>query len=305
MQPDLRIRILLQGPLATPMLSGSLFGHFCWSVRLHHSEDRLLELLSSLASQPLVFSDAMPAGYVPVPALAQNAVATGPAQPNRKLLNKRLFLPLEPFLKARSKLHAAALTDILSQTAEPSELQSQRLAHNKIDRITGTTPQSGGLFFTDELWPPSEGSEFDIYVRGHHHGLDIPSLFQAMGEHGFGRDASTGRGRFRVLSTQPVPALLSHSGNRWVSWSRGTRDSAMSEPRYRLFTHYGKLGALWSTDVVGPFKFPITLWRPGATFAAPMSQTVFGQLLKNVHPARSGVIHNAWHFAVPYTEVSS
>jgi CRISPR-associated protein Csm4 len=302
--PDLRIRIALKGPLATPMISGSLFGHFCWLIRLHHGEDRLLQFLAALESQPLVFSDALPAGHAPVPTLAITA-APGPIQPNRKLLNKRHWLQLTAFLKARAKLNATALYTILQDTSDPKTLSSQRLAHNQINRHTGTTPETGGLYFTDEFWPTTDTSEFDIYVRGHHHGLDLPSLFSAMGEHGYGRDASTGRGRFQVVSSDLVPALLASPGNRWVSWSSGTHSPAISAARYRLFTHYGKLGALWSTQTVAPFKRPITLWRAGATFAAPSSQTITGQLLKNVHPRTPGIIHNAWHFAVPFNEVTS
>jgi hypothetical protein len=39
MMADLRLRIRLAGPLATPPYSPTLFGHFCWTLRLRRGEE--------------------------------------------------------------------------------------------------------------------------------------------------------------------------------------------------------------------------------------------------------------------------
>ena len=295
---DFCIRILLESPVATPLYSGTLFGQFCWALLMLEGESSLTELLNNFEQKPLVFSDAMPAGFVPVPLLARSPVHVD------KDLARRSWLSQEAFLRTRDRLHPDILQQELGKEKDPeSALREHRLAHNQINRLTGRTPEEGGLFFVDEWWPQESGTELAIYVRGEMDSQRLCETFAAMGDNGFGKDATTGRGRFRVLDCNPCPELLGVQGNRWVSWSRGVRDARMSDPRYRLYTHYGKLGGSWATSASGPFKYPITLWKPGATFAATDGNPVFGRLLRDVHPKLPQVVHNACHFAVPYQEV--
>ncbi len=298
--PDIRIRIRLLSPLGSPLVSGSLFGHYCWTIRQLRGEDGLESFLAGIEASPVVFSDAFPAGCVPVPLLPlyrppnDEQLDTDAA----KTLAKRQFVTLGSFLKARNSLNPAQVAKLESGKAA---LTTQRMAHNRIDRLTGTTPAAGGLYFVDEDWPAEDGAELDIYVRAQQPPEEIGERFAVMGRQGFGRDASTGRGQFQVLQAVQEPGL-NVPGNRWVSWSRGCLSEGIRDPRYRLYTHYGKLGGLWAT-AERPFKYPITLWRPGATFAAATDATPFGRLLRGIHKEKTQIVHNAWHFSVPYTEV--
>src|SRR5579862_9522971 len=66
---DVRLRILLEGPLATPLYSPTLFGHLCWTLRTIQGDHWFSDWIHGLDRNPVVFSDAMPAGQVPVPLL--------------------------------------------------------------------------------------------------------------------------------------------------------------------------------------------------------------------------------------------
>ncbi|MBX6324001.1 MAG: hypothetical protein IRY94_19460 [Rhodospirillaceae bacterium] len=182
-----------------------------------------------------------------------------------------------------------------------------RLAHNTIDRRRGTTPEEGGLYFVDEDWTHAVCPRRDIYVRTAAPREEIEKRFAAIGEAGYGRDATWGRGRFAVEAVEAATALDAHAGSRRVSLSHGTITGNMADVRYRLVTHYGKLGqamAAAGTRPCRPFKLPVVLTRPGATFR-PAGPGPFGALLAGVHQDRPEVRHDARHVAIPYTEVES
>lgn len=314
---DLRIRLRLAGPLGTPLYSPTIFGQFCWMLRLHRGEKHLEDWLANLEHHPAIFSDAMPAGFVPVPLLAPSppgkvaSRAGTKAAEESKALFHRAWMSRDGFLAARSQFTRSSLLECLRAAAvnpvkDPEKrLAGHRTAHNRINRLTGTTPDTGGLFFVDELWPDSDGGlDWDIYLRSELGADETGSIFRMMGEHGFGRDATLGRGQFKLVDVTPELQLASHTGNRWVSWSRGCVSPGMEEPRYRLYTHYGKLGGIWAQGG-SPFKYPVTLWKPGGTFGAPVGAAPFGRLLRGIHPDRKKIVQAAWHFAVPFTEATS
>lgn len=175
-----------------------------------------------------------------------------------------------------------------------------RQAHNTIDRLTGTTPEAGGLYFMDEEWRRDEAAERDVYAAGEISGEALQTLFNLVGEFGFGRDANLGRGRF-TATVEPADArLFDHDGNRRLSLSHGVLTANMAVPFYKLHTHYGKLGGLYAGGERSPFKHPLLLTRPGATFS-PADAGPFGTLLAGTHPHHPEIRQNAWHLALPFT----
>lgn len=301
----------LLGPVATRLLSGTIFGHLCWAWRDLKGEASLVEWLDGFRGGGTAFlvSDALPAGFLPRPLLRPWRPARRETTPTPESVQendrakRRLrapFIPLEGFLQHRGQLSEALLQAGLGD--EAPQLTEHRLAHNTIHRLTGTTPEAGGLYFMDELWPDAGKSDsWEVYA-----GTDIgrellEDLFRHVGEHGYGRDATLGRGRFRVSVTEADAGIFEGEGNRRMSLSHGALTANMGDARYKLHTHYGKLGALFAAGE-SPFKYPLTLARPGATFA-PRDDGPFGELLGDVHKDRPEIVHNAWHLAVPYTEV--
>ena len=308
--PDYRVRLRLSAPLGTPLASGTLFGHLCWAWRAAKGEDALLRWLAELPQAPFLVSDGFPAGFLPRPLLAP---ATRPARAanekrhdfleritRAKQERRRAWLPVETFLALRGALDETSLASHLLAAPKPrGSVLRHRSAHNTIDRRTGTTPDSGGLFFIDEEWRDDAAAEVDVYVSTALPREEIGALFAAVGETGYGRDASTGRGTFTAHVEAPDPRLFEAHGARRMSLSRGVLSANMHQPRYRLAAHYGKLGGLLAGSVRDPFKKPIILARPGTTFT-PADEGPFGALLTDVHPARPGVVHNAWHLCVAF-----
>jgi CRISPR-associated protein Csm4 len=306
-------RIRLQGPIGTPLMSGTLFGHLCWARRYRDGEEALVEWLASLDANPFVLSDALPAGFLPRPRLAPAAPPErGRREPwdqflprleHSKRRRKLGWVRTEDFLSLRRGLTEEALAEYFAgASASPGRGHSLsvRHAHNTIDRQTGTTPESGGLYFMDEIWTEGEDCAREVYLETSLAKEDLAELLEMVGSLGFGRDASLGRGQFLVKEISAAdPRLFVAEGDWRVSLSHGVLGGNMQKPRYRLHTHYGKLGGLYAGGDRSPWKHPLLLTQPGATFLAAATGP-YGALLRGVHPHHPEIVHNAWHLCVPF-----
>jgi len=304
-----RVRLLLCSPLATPLHSGTLFGHLCWAWRALYGESSLKDWLRELSDEPFLISDAMEKDEVPRPLLKpreRTAPLTVAEIQVLKKLKARTSIDKGLFLSLRNALNEEMLLMRL-QKVEQSQTQprsdrahTKRRAHNTIDRRTGRTPDSGGLYFTEEEWTIGESRYRDVYVYCQLSPKELSKLFGLAGCWGYGKDATSGRGRFEVSVEVEATGLFGGTGTRRMSLSRGTLTPNMLNPRYRLRTHYGKLGGLYAMSD-RPFKYPLSLLLPGATFG-PADDGPYGQMLDAVHPHRPEILQNAWHLTVPFTE---
>jgi len=70
--------------------------------------------------------------------------------------------------------------------------------HNTIDRARGNV-REGGLYANNEVFFDPEAGHYEIYLRTNYFGHDdLSRVFRYMGNEGFGRDASTGKGHFPI-----------------------------------------------------------------------------------------------------------
>ncbi len=310
--PDYRLRLTLTSPLATPLLSGTLFGHLCWIKRYRDGEQVLADWLTEQAAHPLLLSDAFPADHLPRPLLAPVERSEQGKDEGRKAFIRRLaeeknqrkrsWITVEDFLALRDGLNETRLQERLADP--PGRVCSVRQVHNTINRHTGTTPDSGGLYFMLVDWYNEAARQLDVYLRAEVDAVTLRDWFGAIGEYGFGRDAGLGRGQFIVEVEPADQRLFAHDGNRLLSLSHGTLSANMAAPRYKLHTHYGKLGGLYAGGARSPFKYPLTLTRPGMAFS-PADDGPYGELLEAVHPHHAEIRHHAFHLCLPYTEVAA
>lgn len=309
-----RARIRLDGPLASPLASGMIFGQLCWGLRELEGEAALVAWLNEPESLWAV-SDAFPFGCLPRPLRAARA---GPGDvdaktySDRKTLRKHTLITRAGFLRHRPAMGGADLgEDVLRSPAD----DTHRLARNSIDRHTGRALDSGGLFFREEVWPreisPTKpaatvawGPDRDLYIEApDNQASRLGKLLAHLGEDGFGKSAGLGRGRFKLLDVGPDPELAALAeGDRFMSLSRGDRTANMGDVRCRIEPHFGKAGPRVTLgEGASPFKRPILLTRPGATFVRAGGGR-FGSWLTGVHPTRPEIGHNAIHLAIPYSD---
>lgn len=89
-----------------------------------------------------------------------------------------------------------------------------------------------------------------------------------------------------------------------MSLSHGVRTKNMLHVRYRQHVHFGKTGGHYATGSFSPFKYPLLMMCPAATFT-PSDDGPFGELLHGVHhdPALASIVHYALHLPLAFSEV--
>lgn len=310
--PYYRFTITPLSPLGTKLVSGTLWGHLAWAIRYKDGEEALKAWLSVQEEKPWLLSSFMPKGMVPrpllQPSLRSRRALTLEEMREEKKVRKGAFIPEELFITLRTQLSGSFLENALKKELKREEESKKELPptvkpHNRIDRLTSTTPESGGLFFEEVQF-----FQKDAVCQGFAFTCEpclemLKKLFDFVGENGFGSNASTGNGHFRCTVTEET-SLFNYSGNRAMSLSHGVVSDNMRQLRYKQHVHFGKLGAHYSTEDYSPFKYPILMMCPGMTFE-PVGQGPFGKLLNGVHhdSALSSVRHHALHLPLLFTEV--
>lgn len=313
-----RVSLRLKSPLGTPLHSGTLFGQLCWTRLERYGKDALEAWLKDEA-QVWALSDGFPAGLLPRPLVSPAPPSDDPTvADDRKKRKKRGFIKREVFTEIRRGVSENTLSEHLVAVRD----RGASFVHNTIDRRTGSTPETGGLYFLKEDWsfsPPDPdrsgpltdgeveaGFGRDIYVEAPKQDAeDIRELLSLLGQNGYGRDASLGRGQWTVESItedKELATLTTGSKGRLLSLSHGSAEPDMDDLRCRLETHYGKTGPDVAVgNGASPFKKPLLLTQPGATFKGTVGRR-YGALIRSVHPDRPEIVHNAFHVAIPFAE---
>ncbi len=308
-----RITITPLGPLGTEIVSGTLWGHLAWAIRYGDGEEGLGRWLSEQGERPWLLSSFMPAGMLPRPILKplldNRAGLTLKEMKEAKERKKEKLIPEALFLRLRKDLNESTLQEGLEELrkAEASKRrkfsESDLRPHNRIDRLTGATPETGGLYFEESRFFDGKSSYQGFAFTSEPALERLKILFEFIGERGgFGANASTGNGCFHSDITEETLVFAS-TGNRAMSISHGVLSNNMLAPRYKQHAHFGKLGGHFATEAFSPFKYPILMMCPGATFR-PADAGPFGMLLSGVHhdPALACVRHHALHLPIFFTE---
>ncbi len=290
-----------ESPFGTPLKGDTLFGQFCWQAAL---QDDLLDRgfkhwVHLYPERPFaVFSSAFPqitdtAGtatyFLPRPAMPMDFPPSMPRKiraESRKREKARKWLPVaenklsdiaacNPVTDRKLfALHLATLSDLEKRSLQdmPESRQkpilSANRAHNSIDRRTMTTGKGFDPFSMENIhYLP--GLELVVFAAIDEDALDMERLcrgLEAIGCFGFGRDASTGLGRFSLGEVEETdwPRLNKAEGCYTLAPCVPGPDRFCNH--FSLpFTRFGKHGdrLVLSSN---PFKNPIVMADEGAVF---------------------------------------
>jgi len=311
-----RIDVHPLGPMATDLVSGTLWGQIAWAVRYLEGEKALADWLVEQQERHWLVSSQMPAGMIPKPLLEACFNPPSDAQLEQmqasKAVNKKAFISEPLFLKLRHRLSDENLVQALVEGCGAGDEPAAALdsifidvkeAHNRINRITGRTPSTGGLFFHDATFG-APNARMQVFIQTPEPcDQRLQGLLEHIGNNGFGANASTGSGTIS-FAIQRETSLFEVGGTRAMSLFHGIITPNMARPRYKLHTHFGKLGGHFAVGGYRPFKYPILMVQPGATFR-PEGSGPFGRLLDGVphDPELSCIRHHALHLPLAFTEV--
>lgn len=266
----------------------TFFGQLCWAVRNRYGEARLATLLEGYTTGApfLVVSDAMPAGYLPRPALPAHWFVPI-EEADRKQIKTRQWLPVDSFQEPVPQWlrHCVSPTELPGGWADLS-LQP----HNSINRRTGTTGEEAfAPYPMEQYWfgRPGMGSGTGSPASSSFHvgamelycimdtarpaSLSLEEFRQILtdvGMIGFGRDASIGLGRFTVESVNEHPLLSQDHPNAYLTLAPCVPQGGVWHPDrcfYHLFTRFGRHGDV-GVHAGHPFKTPLLLTTAGSVF---------------------------------------
>ena len=319
-----RYKITPKSPLMTPLMSDTLFGHFCWAIRYTEGRDYLcdfLKLYEMGKPAPMLFSSAFISSYLPRPAL--------PSPPREKIRefirthfcdefeglqaikkwNKQRFISTDQWEKLKDNYSTLSLYEILCAEKMPQKEKEKKDTETEVDmgnvisRISGTV-EEGGLFVREKTWYRN-GLTLDLYVETDNEEMWKKAdwfLAQYLPQNGFGADKSIGMGHLSIRCDEGFDESKYHveDSNACMTLSTASFERMGNcDASYRLQVKFGRLGEELAT-AGSPFKKPILMYEPGAVFHH-VKTLKDKPLLKNVHKIQEGEYQHIRHCGIPIT----
>lgn len=265
MMRTLRLTLRPASAFGTPLAGDTLFGHLCWMLREGFGEGRLAKLLDGYTDgRPFaVLSDAFISGFVPRPTLPDFVLGREIDPAKRKEGRKKVWLPV-------SGAHLPLLQWLECAVAPDKQFQAKPdvLIQNTINRLTGTT--GTGMFAPRQVERTgyATGARLDLYTMLDEQRIDTETLVKSLrniGLYGYGRDATTGLGKFEVLDWSECS--WPNSGSKLVMTLAPCAPQPAQLDATRCFfeplTRFGRHGnvAVLSGQ---PFKRPLLIMRRAA-----------------------------------------
>ncbi|MEW6108105.1 MAG: hypothetical protein AB1632_02900 [Nitrospirota bacterium] len=298
----------------TPLKGDTIFGHFCWQIAY---DEKLIgksldELLSNYHTAPFaVFSSMYPkfvegnsycyalkTPNLPMDELFDLSADKKDKIRQRKEYKAKIWMILNEGQKFKSLKELKFLNnkEMLSVTraniTEELKRQMRRadsknfvspLAqyHNKINRLTNTTGEEGFTPFAVEQQVFYPETELALFVGIDDRVLNIEQVkagLERIGTTGFGKDASTGLGRFELGEEDEIDLsqLGSDSPNACYTLSPSVPEKdTFSEMFFTPFTRFGKHGDVLAKSK-NPFKNPVIMADEGAVLK-PKDKEIFNK----------------------------
>ncbi len=276
----------------TPLRSDTLWGHICWAIRLLKGESELKNFLAEYkrGNFPIVVSDVLPDGYLPIPmhpGIIKYFDRTK-SEIDPKKLKKAKYIPISIYEKLEDSFDAF-LENLKDYFANKENIQDTVDScfvnfdewHCSINRVTGNVER--GMLFSKECSYFKESLTPVIYIKSLFDKPYIENIFKFMGENGYGADASVGRGRFDfdiLDATLPTPK----QPNSFITLSHGfERVSEFKSCFYDVDIKFGKIGNNIGSN---PFKKPIANFKPGSLFILKDTDQIkvaYGSIKENAH----------------------
>lgn len=308
---------------ATPLRGDTLFGQCAWFLRQARGESFLRDcLVGYREGHPfLVLSDAFPQGYLPRPCVPLHLLGFDLSrQEMRKQIKGRRWLPVsalhQPMVQWHHHLcHSAELAAALQRPGQCDAdpvwtqlwLESPR-THNSLNRMSNTTGKGEGFAPYDRnLRWYHPGLVLDIYavIDARLSAADLHLLLESMGQFGYGKEASSGLGKFEVVGCDPWLAPAQPTANTWLTLAPCAPqqgDWRVQDCYYEVHVRFGRHGVQAAQSVQTPWKNPVMMADSAAilTPARYTAETYFvGQGIDGISLKLPDTVHQGYSPVVP------
>lgn len=322
----------------TPLKGDTLFGHICWVAAYDESlfGMNIEKLLSDYRTNPFII---VSSAFLLV---ADNYVFKRPDLPLDMLFdiksdNKADIIAKRKELKGRRwmlikngtglqyiKADGQYLNDnmLLEQILGNESIEIKRLyrkkeiksievdytqPHNTINRLTGTTGEGQFTPYSVDQKVFIQDIELVVFI-GLRDDISIDSVIKALkqiGKVGFGKDASTGLGRFEVSGFKEIDFNIMGAENPNACYTLSPcvpEKEAFSKMFFIPFTRFGRHGDILAKSGK-PFKNPVIMADEGAVFVAKdtslFSKPYIGTAVTGLSKAEPKAVTQGYSLYIP------
>lgn len=262
-----RIRLIPKSAFGSPPISDTIFGNLIWSF-VHIGVD-VDKLLSNYVEDPfLVVSDFFieDLGIAPkipkIYTLGKNKEEKLDMLINRKEIKSRTHIPLGFLIKGKKLSNKIVLEN--SRSINKGTYMKSHLVRCSINRLTGTTGENFSPYSLLEYFYGD--TFFTFYFKCEESFCEkVIDALSYMGQIGFGKDATVGKGKFDVVkdSFEKIEIEDFSCDGVYTLSNLYMYNIPAKEAFYETFTRFGKHGDILS--ITGnPFKNPVVTARQGA-----------------------------------------
>ena len=325
----------------TPLKGDTIFGHFCWQAAYDVSllKGGLDKWIACYGERPFaVFSSAwpklwdngkffyafkrpdLPLSFLFPPSSNDRKKIFEELRENKKKkwlkVNKELSLTPDSVKYLSDKdLINASKKQVTAETGKTMRGKRHQKfyadfiqQHNIINRLTMTTGEGMFVPFTETAFFYYPETELAVFVLLDEEATDIERICAAIeniGKFGFGRDASTGCGRYELGEYDEIVLSSAGSPNACYALAPTVPEKGVFSNHYFTpFVRFGKHGDALATSET-PFKNPVLMADEGAVFI-PKSNDVFqkpyiGRAVLNTSKIREHtVVHQGYAPYLPF-----
>lgn len=341
------LTLSVHSSLGTLLAADTLFGHICWGIRYSQGTDALEQFLQSFqTNEPaLLISDPYPSGFWPMPLIPnpsppedkklqgllkqlsrselRNRLPEAPIANNKspakltdyevfdlvKWLYKLQWIPEELLGSLITKVSKYNILGSFIQNGcgDPEMPKEAMIAHNTINRLTGTTTGGGGFYTTRELHiKPEQPVNFHCLAASEAFTADeIMTIFKNALSGGYGKYKSKGKGNVKPTDIKETTLPVADNPNAVMLLGPCVPNPEDPvEGFWQVYTKFGKLGGHWATGAGptgqhNPFKKPVTLLQTGSVLKTDTPEMFYGRLVDDVHVDFKQVRHYGITLAMP------
>lgn len=321
----------------TPLKGDTLFGHLCWQAAYDETlfGMSLNKLLADYGANPFVIvSSAYPKlenGYalkrpdMPLDKLFDFSnlnksdiikkrkefkskcwMLLGKDRSLNNLKTEGLYLNTSELFERLSNLKSFEKQREIRKKGIKSFISNFSQSHNTINRLTGTTGEDQFAPYTVEQTVYIPDAELVIFA-GLREDIKIENLLKALkriGKTGFGKDASTGLGRFEVIGHGEINLKLTGSNNPNAYYTLSpvvSEKTAYKKIFFTPFVRFGRHGDILARSK-NPFKNPVIMADEGAIFIPhniDLSKPYIGTAVYGVSKVNSNAVTQGYSLYVP------
>jgi len=322
----------------TPLKGDTLFGHICWQAVYDEGLFGMSidKLLSDYAKNPfMVVSSAYPKlnnGYaMKRPDMPLDMLFRFEGQNKSDIIKSRKEFKKKRWMLVRNNQRITSIKadgmyfsdeQLFKELSETEDAETQRQIrkkglksfisdysqpHNSINRLTGTTGEGRFAPFTVDQIVYMPDTELVVFI-GLREDIKIEQVVRALeqiGDSGFGKDASTGLGRFKDIRHKEIDLfeMGSESPNASFTLAPCVPEKDMfSQMFFSPFTRFGRHGNVLAKSGK-PFKNPVIMADEGAVFIfkdrVPTDKPYIGTAVTGISKAEPDSVAQGYSLYIP------